>query len=112
LRGDCGFGNEGVMRVAEARGLPYLFKLRLTKNVRRMTEKLSGREWVNAGQGFWAIGHDLQNLLDKDSTKQAGLARPPACPLRMDRASFDLFAPVAQKRDAQRRDNPIVFPYQ
>jgi len=54
LRGDCGFGNEGVMREAEARLLPYLFKLRLTKNVRRMIEKLSGREWVNAGQGFWA----------------------------------------------------------
>ena len=54
LRGDCGFGNEGVMREAEARGLPYLFKLRLTKNVRRMIEKLSGREWVDAGQGFWA----------------------------------------------------------
>ena len=42
------------MREAEARRLPYLFKLRLTKNVRRMIEKLSGREWVNAGQGFWA----------------------------------------------------------
>jgi hypothetical protein len=54
LRGDCGFGNEGVMREAEARGLPYLFKLRLTKNVLRMIEKLSGPEWVNAGQGFWA----------------------------------------------------------
>jgi len=54
LRGDCGFGNEGVMREAEARRLPYLFKLRLTKNVRRMIEKLSGREWVSAGQGFWA----------------------------------------------------------
>ena len=54
LRGDSGFGNEGVMREAEARRLPYLFKLRLTKNVRRMIEKLSGREWINAGQGFWA----------------------------------------------------------
>ncbi len=54
LRGDSGFGNEGVMREAEARRLPYLFKLRLTRNVRRMIEKLSGREWVSAGQGFWA----------------------------------------------------------
>ena len=54
LRGDCGFGNEGIMREAEARGLPFLFKLRLTKNVKRMIEKLSAREWVNAGQGFWA----------------------------------------------------------
>jgi hypothetical protein len=54
LRGDCGFGNEGIMRQAEARGLPYLFKLRLTKNVKRMIEKLSAREWVDAGQGFEA----------------------------------------------------------
>ena len=55
LRGDCGFGNEGIMREAEARGLPYLFKLRLTANVKRMIEKLAGaREWVCAGQGFEA----------------------------------------------------------
>jgi Transposase DDE domain group 1 len=55
LRGDRGFGNEGVMREAEARRLPYLFKLRVTRNVRRMIEKLaSSREWVCAGQGFEA----------------------------------------------------------
>ena len=55
LRGDRGFGNEGVMREAEARRLPYLFKLRLTRNVKRMIEKLaSAREWVDAGQGFEA----------------------------------------------------------
>jgi hypothetical protein len=55
LRGDCGFGNEGVMREAEARGLPYLFKLRLTANVKRMIEKLSStREWIYAGHGFQA----------------------------------------------------------
>ena len=55
LRGDCGFGNEGIMREAEARGLAYLFKLRLTKNVKRMIEKLaSEREWMDAGQGFEA----------------------------------------------------------
>src|SRR5208283_1853066 len=55
LRGDRGFGNEKIMREAEARQLPYLFKLRLTKNVKRMIEKLaSSREWVDAGQGFEA----------------------------------------------------------
>ena len=55
LRGDCGFGNEGIMREAEARGLAFLFKLRLTANVKRMIEKLaSSREWVCAGQGFEA----------------------------------------------------------
>ena len=43
------------MREAEARGLAFLFKLRLTANVKRMIEKLAGaREWVCAGQGFEA----------------------------------------------------------
>jgi hypothetical protein len=55
LRGDRGFGNEEIMREAEARRLPYLLKLRLTANVKRMIEKLaSSREWVDAGQGFEA----------------------------------------------------------
>ena len=55
LRGDSGFGNEGVMAEAEARDLPYLFKLRLTKNVGRMIAKLANeREWIDAGQGFEA----------------------------------------------------------
>ncbi len=43
------------MREAEARDLPYLFKLRLTKNVGRMIAKLANeREWIDAGQGFEA----------------------------------------------------------
>jgi DDE family transposase len=54
LRGGKGFGNEGVMREAEARGLQYLFKPRLTKNVKRMIAKLSQRDWVDAGRGFSA----------------------------------------------------------
>jgi hypothetical protein len=35
IRGDVGFGNEPVMREAERRHQPYLFKLRLTKGVKR-----------------------------------------------------------------------------
>ncbi len=55
LRGDSGFGNEGVMCEAEARELPYLLKLRLTKNVTRMIEKLDAtHDWVYAGHGFQA----------------------------------------------------------
>jgi DDE family transposase len=55
LRGDRGFGNEAIMREAEARELPFLFKLRLTANVKHMIEMLaSSREWVDAGQGFEA----------------------------------------------------------
>jgi len=30
VRGDCGFGNEPIMREAEQRSLAYVFKLRLT----------------------------------------------------------------------------------
>ena len=41
LRGDCRFGNEPIMREAEQRGLAYLFKLRLTANVKRMIERLA-----------------------------------------------------------------------
>lgn len=55
LRGDAGFGNEAIMREAEQRDLPYLFKLRLTSNVKRMIARLSPREeWVDAGQGWRA----------------------------------------------------------
>ncbi len=55
LRGDAGFGNEAMMREAEQRDQPYLFKLRLTSNVKRMVARLSPREeWVDAGQGWRA----------------------------------------------------------
>jgi len=50
LRGDSGFGNEPVMREAEQRGQPYLFKLRLTANVKRAIERAMGeQDWHDAG---------------------------------------------------------------
>jgi hypothetical protein len=55
LRGDNGFGNEKIMREAERRTLPYLFKLRVTANVKRAIERLVGQTgWVEAGQGWQA----------------------------------------------------------
>ena len=39
FRGDSGWGTDAFMRGADERGLPYLVKLRLTKNVRRLIEK-------------------------------------------------------------------------
>ncbi len=55
LRGDKGFGNEQIMRGAEQRGLPYLFKLRLTPNVKRAIERLARQgDWVDSGQGWRA----------------------------------------------------------
>ena len=53
LRGDSGFGTEAVMSGAEQRGLPYLFKLRLTANVKKLIKKtFSKGDWTNAGQGW------------------------------------------------------------
>ena len=55
LRGDKGFGNEGIMAEAERRALPYLFKLRLTAKVKRAIERLSGQsDWADSGQGWQA----------------------------------------------------------
>ena len=39
LRGDAEWGNEGVMARAEQEGLPYLFRLRATANVKRALER-------------------------------------------------------------------------
>ena len=53
LRGDSGFGTEAVMREAEQRGLRYLFKLRLTANVKKLIKKtFSKNDWTDAGQGW------------------------------------------------------------
>jgi hypothetical protein len=52
LRGDNGWGNEGVMREAEQRALPYLFRLRLTANIQRAIEKAMDGAWEPAGQGW------------------------------------------------------------
>jgi hypothetical protein len=53
LRGDCGIASQGVMQEAEQRGIDYLFKLRLTKNVKRLIERTFAKGgWCDAGQGW------------------------------------------------------------
>jgi hypothetical protein len=53
VRGDAGFGNDAVMAGLEERKIPYLLKLRATKNVKRHIENIFFRHgWVEAGQGF------------------------------------------------------------
>ena len=53
LRGDSGIASEGMMAEAEGRGIPYLFKLRLTKNVKTLVERTFARGgWQDAGQGW------------------------------------------------------------
>lgn len=53
LRGDSGIASESVMREAEVRGVDYLFKLRLTKNVKSLIERTFMKGgWCDAGQGW------------------------------------------------------------
>lgn len=53
VRGDCGYGNEGILCVLEARQQPYLLRLRQTRNVKRLIERQANREWTTVdAQGF------------------------------------------------------------
>ena len=53
LRGDSGIASESVMRESENRVVPYLFKLRLTKNVTALIERVFVKGgWRDAGQGW------------------------------------------------------------
>lgn len=61
FRGDSGWGNDAFMSEAEIKGLPYLVKLRLTKNVRKLIEKaFLGNGWQQAGQGWEGVEEELQ----------------------------------------------------
>ena len=61
LRADKGFSSDALMSTCEARGLPYLMRLRLTKNVKRAIERMAGRgDWKDAGQGWQGIDHTLK----------------------------------------------------
>ena len=53
LRGDADWGNEAVMREAESRDQPYLFKLRLRRGVKQVLERaMRETNWQNAGSGW------------------------------------------------------------
>jgi hypothetical protein len=61
MRGDCNYGNERDMQDAEARGLPYLFKLRQTSKVKTLIRQAFDRaDWTPAGQGWEGVEDRLQ----------------------------------------------------
>lgn len=61
IRGDRDWGTEANMQAAEQAELPYLFKLRLTKNTRKLVERLMrGSHWVKSGQGWQAAESELR----------------------------------------------------
>ena len=61
LRGDAGWGSEANMSRAEREGLAYLFKLRITANVKKLIAKLTGEgDWVDSGKGWYAREAELR----------------------------------------------------
>jgi hypothetical protein len=61
LRGDCAWGTDGAMQGAEQRGIPYLFKLKQTANVKKLIVRLFGKDsWVDAGQNWEGLDTELQ----------------------------------------------------
>lgn len=61
-RGDCGYGNEAVMREFEERQLPYLFKLRHTAKVKELVKAMMGQgaRWQDCGDGWQALESSLK----------------------------------------------------
>lgn len=77
VRGDCAFGNDPLMSALEERGQRYLFKLKLTKNVKRHIGKLFREEdWMDAGQGWEGRDSELRLMGWKQSRRVAVLRRP------------------------------------
>ena len=61
VRGDSGFGSDTVMSMLEERDQAYLFKLRLSKNVKRHIERMFEHEgWSDAGQGWEGLEGQLK----------------------------------------------------
>lgn len=70
VRGDCAFGNDPLMAALEQRRQPYLFKLKLSKNVKRHIERLFRETgWTDAGQGW--EGRDGELALAGWETKRS-----------------------------------------
>jgi hypothetical protein len=75
LRGDKDWGNEGVISEAERRGQPYLFKLRLTKRVKRVLERaMREDDWHDAGAG-WQGKHGEIRLMGWSRQRRVALLR-------------------------------------
>jgi len=61
IRGDCDWGNDVIMTEAEQRGMDYLFKLRQSKNVKKLIwENHCKPGWELTSEGFEALSTELK----------------------------------------------------
>ena len=77
IRGDAGAGGEPTMAALEAQGQPYLFKQRLTNNIKRHIERAFARgDWSDAGQGWQGQDGEIQLLGWSRNRRIVVLRRP------------------------------------
>jgi hypothetical protein len=77
VRGDAGAGGEPTLAALEARGQPYLFKQRLTSNVKRHIERAFARgDWHAAGKGWQGQDGEIQLSGWSKSRRIVVLRRP------------------------------------
>jgi hypothetical protein len=95
LRGDKSWGIERVMARAEQEGLAYLFRLRMTANVKRSLERaMRQSDWKDAGQGWqgketslrlhgWSRQRRIILLRRKQDCASPAAGRPNTAQLRL-----------------------------
>jgi hypothetical protein len=77
VRGDNAFGNDSMMMALEEREQPYLFKLKLSKNVKRHIGRLFHQSgWTDAGQGWEGKDGELMLTGWKKARRVVVLRRP------------------------------------
>jgi len=77
LRGDCNWGSERAMEGSEQRGIPYLFQLKQSVNVKKLMAKLFGnKQWVDAGQNWQGLDTELR-LSGWSKTRRVVVLRRP-----------------------------------
>lgn len=76
VRGDSGYGNEGILVELEVRGQPYLLRLRQTKNVQRLVvQQFARQDWSRPdSQGCQMVEAQLQ-LLGWSSKRRVVIVR-------------------------------------
>jgi hypothetical protein len=81
LRGDKSWGIEPVMARAEQDGLAYLFRLRMTANVKRSLQRaMRQSDWRDAGQACPCEGGGLARQGNQPAPVWLGPAAPPCSP--------------------------------
>lgn len=108
IRGDVGYGSEKVMAQAEARGQPYLFKLRRSPKIKSRLRELAapGRAWTDAGEG-WQASESRLKLAGWTAERRCVFLRRPAR-AEPPRPSGPEFAFAPEVTDARTWDYAVL----